>query len=134
MGSRGANRRRSSAKKRRIAAPQRAAQLSRRPSQTPRVPLEDVDARVAERGDHLGVARVVPLVRPEVEDAQRRRSSQGLLRPVRARARSAPARSSWWLVTISLSRPSEKNWRPTTTSSTPERQQRPVADRLARSP
>ena len=51
----------------------------------PFVPLEDVHTRVAERRDHLGVTRVVPLVRPEVEDAQG--LSQGLLRPVRARAR-----------------------------------------------
>ena len=38
-----------------------------------RMPLDDVDARAAQARDHLGVARVVALVRAEVEDAQAQR-------------------------------------------------------------
>ena len=35
------------------------------------VPLDHLDACPAERGHHLGVPRIVALVSPEVEDAQR---------------------------------------------------------------
>ena len=34
------------------------------------VPFRDVDSCTTQRGDHLGVARIPPLVRSEVEDAQ----------------------------------------------------------------
>ncbi len=36
------------------------------------VPLDHVDARGAQRRDHLGIPRIVALVRPEVEDAHGR--------------------------------------------------------------
>jgi len=80
------------------------------------VVLDHIDPCAAEGRDHLRVAWVVPLVGPEVEDAQ------GQLRTSSTSARSrsaAPLRSSWWLVTISLRSPREKNCRPTTTSRTP---------------
>jgi hypothetical protein len=32
------------------------------------VALDDLDARATEAGDHLGVAGIAPLVRPEVKD------------------------------------------------------------------
>src|SRR5438876_1777854 len=91
---------------------------ARRPVPLPRphryVPLDDLDSRTPERRDDLRVARIVPLVRAEMQDPQDRISSTSRS----ARSRSG-ARSSWWLVIISLIRPSEKNWRPTTTRSTP---------------
>src|SRR5204862_8032579 len=79
-----------------------------------RVPLDDLDAGAAEARDDLRIPRVVALVGAEVDDPQERISS------TRSSARSGSAdRSSWWLVIISLIRPSEKNCIPTTTSSTP---------------
>src|SRR2546430_250055 len=91
---------------------------ARRPAPPPLphryVPLDDLDSRTPERRDDLRVARIVPLVRAEMQAPQDRISSTSRS----ARSRSG-ARSSWWLVIISLIRPSEKNWRPTTTRSTP---------------
>ena len=78
------------------------------------VALYDLDPGAAKRRDHLGVPRIVPLVRAEIENLQERISSTSSS----ARSRSG-ARSSWWLVIISLIRPSEKNCSPTTTRSTP---------------
>ena len=80
------------------------------------VVLGHLDPRAAQGRDHLRVPRVVPLVGPEVENAQRQLRTSS----TSARSRSAaPLRSSWWLVTISLRSPREKNCRPTTTSRTP---------------
>ena len=80
-----------------------------------RVPLDHLDAGTAKAGDHLRVPRVVALVRAEVEDAQaQRRISSTCCSRWRP-----PVRSSWWLATSSLTRPSETSWTPTTTSSTP---------------
>ena len=78
------------------------------------VPLDDLDACAAQARDHLRVARVVALVRSEVEDLQERISSTCSS----SRPRSS-ARSSWCVVIISPISPSERNCIPTTTSSTP---------------
>jgi hypothetical protein len=78
------------------------------------VSLGDLDAGSTQARDHLGVARIRPLIRPEVQDLQERISS------TKASDRSrSDARSSWWLVISSVIRPSENTCRPTTTSSTP---------------
>ena len=78
------------------------------------MPLDDLHAGSAQARDHLRVPRIVALVGAEVDDPQERISSTRSS----DRSRSA-ARSSWWLVIISLIRPSEKNCIPTTTSRTP---------------
>src|SRR5437588_372263 len=78
------------------------------------VPLDDLDPGPAQRRGDLRVPRIAPLEGAELEDLQDRISSTSRS----ARSRSG-TRSSWWLVIISLIRPSEKNWRPTTTRSTP---------------
>ena len=51
--------------------------------------------------------------------ARRARAARARGSRRRAGRPRAPVRSSWWLVISSESRPSEKNWKPTTTSSTP---------------
>ncbi len=82
------------------------------------VPLDDLDAGPAQTRDHLSIAGIAALVRAEVEDAQ----SVGYERTsstCTSRCSRAIARSSWWLVIISLISPSEKNCIPTTTSKTP---------------
>ena len=92
-----------------------------------RVPLDHLDAGAAKAGDHLRVARVVALVRAEVEDAQaQRRISSTCCSRWRP-----PVRSSWWLATSSLTRPSETSWTPDDDEQHAERQQRAMADRLA---
>src|SRR5581483_9377342 len=103
------------------------------------VPLDDLDAGAAQARDHLGVPRVAALVRPEVENPHDGAARSGSYsppwvaagsatgRPAAARcssttasARALPSsRSACWLVIISLISPSERNWIPTTISSTP---------------
>ena len=78
------------------------------------VPFDDLDTRAAQARDHLRVARVVALVRSEVENFQERISSTCSS----SRPRSS-ARSSWCVVIISPISPSERNCIPTTTSRTP---------------
>ncbi len=83
------------------------------------VPLRDLHPGPAQAGDHLGVSRIAPLVGAEVEHPHGAQAQERISSTSRsARSRSAP-RSSCWLVIISLISPSEKNWSPTTTSSTP---------------
>ncbi len=98
------------------------------PSQTPDVPLDDLDPGAAEARDHLRVPRIVALVRAEVEEpsGQRRISST-----CSSALRRSPVRSSWWLAMSSLTRPSESELDADDDEQDAERQQRPVADRLA---
>ena len=92
--------------------------LCSRPAHTSTCRSRDVGARTAQARDHLGVTRIVALVGAEVEDAQRiRDESTSSTRA--SRCSRASARSSWWLVIISLISPREKNCMPTTTSRTP---------------
>src|SRR5215469_4213002 len=90
------------------------------------VALDHLDARAAQRRDDLSVAWIVALVGAEVENAQRARARLGVAvaqERISSTWSSAcsrpPALSSYWLVSISLIRPSEKNCSPTTTSRTP---------------
>src|SRR5439155_12669073 len=80
--------------------------------------LAHLDACLAQAGDHLRVARIVALVGAEVEDPQTRRY-ESTSSTCTSRCWRAAARSSWWLVIISLIKPSVKNCMPTTTSRTP---------------
>jgi hypothetical protein len=53
------------------------------------VPLGNLHARAPQAGDHLGVTRVVPLVRPEVKDLQVRISSTSASARSRSETRSS---------------------------------------------
>ncbi len=129
-GRRGPDSRRSPRRSARAAAEQRAAPPPGQPRRGARagrpvvppplpdadVPLDHLDAGAAQARDHLRVARVVALVRPEVEDPQAQRRISSTCSSARP---AAPSRSSWWLVISSLRRPSETSCTPTTTSRTP---------------
>ena len=116
------------------AASARGRRRPERPLVPPALPdadvaLDHVDAGPPQAGDHLRVPRVVALVRPEVEDAQA--SATAGSRP-RAARRGAPRRPLLVVARDELAdEPERDELDADDDEQHAEREQRPVADRLA---